>query len=513
MSATLWPLPDATSSIQPAAPVLAWIDARRWWLCGFALVLHAASFSGVWRVVPDSATYLTAARGMIEGPGLVANESAYTHGLAGFPVLLALLHRVFGTMIVPGVAVVHLAGLASLVVVYLLLQRHAGRPLAVLITFLVAVNAVYLRHCGELLADMPFLLGSCCTLLGYELTYATPQDRRPLRRAALAAALMLGGIALMASMRIVVLVVLVAIAADLLWRHRRGRAKWAALGVCLAAAAVALVVRLSDPRMSDGWQLLPKERYLLASVTNLGMRLERIADFTFGELVLRVTPGAILGNRIGVWPLDFLITAFVFAAGIALVRRRVAWGVLVALCLVQWLFFFPDARYFLPVTPLLVLGWWDGAEAIAGRLSARRGRQLMLATLALLAAPNIFRDVGFVVEQHRSPFLKFYQGGRYDGVPELARRIESETPKDLVILADDKFANPLHHWTRRRTVTLIEGRDLEPIPDGRPLALFLPASAAMRAAVEAQGLVIGESTLSVPREGAEAAALAPLRRR
>lgn len=504
---------DASSSIQPAARVLAWIDARRWWLCGFALLLHAASFSGVWRVVPDSATYLSAARGVVEGQGLIANESSYSHGLAGFPVLLAWLHRGFGSMIVPGVAAVHVAGLLSLAIVFLLLLRHAGRPVAVLVTFLFAVNAIFLRHCGELLADTPFLLGSCAALLGYELTYARAGERDAWRRGVLAAALLLGGVALMASMRIIVVVVLAAIAVDVLWRARRGRALWAAVAVCIAVAGIALVIRLNDPRMSDGWALLPKERYLLQSVTNMGMRMERIADFTFGELVLRVTPGAILGNRFGVWPLDLLITAFAFVAGIALVWRRVAWGVLVALCLVQWLLFYPDARYFLPVLPLLILGWWDAAAAIAGRLTMRRGRQLMLATALLLAAPNLFRDVGFVFEQHRSPFLATYQGGRYAGMPELAERIVRQTPADLVILADEKFANPLHYWSRRRTLTLIEGRDLEPVPGDRPLAMLMPASEALRAAATANGLEIGDVTLSQPRDGAEPLAIATLRRR
>ncbi|HEX8875772.1 MAG TPA: hypothetical protein VF777_03425 [Phycisphaerales bacterium] len=497
----------------PASRVLAWIDARRWWLCAAALVFHAASFSGVWRVGPDSAIYLDAARGVVEGRGLVANEGPYTHGFAGFPILLAWVERAFGSMIAPGVAVTHAAGLLSVVMVFLLMQRHAGRAVAVLVTFLFAVNANLVRHCGELLADVPFLLGSSAALLGYELTFARPGERDAVRRGVLAAALLLGGVALMASMRIVVAVVLAALAVDLLWRCRRGRAKWAALATCAAVAGIALVVRLNDPRMSDGWELLPKERYLLESVTNMGLRLDRVAGFTFGELALRVTPGAMLGNRVGVWPVDLVITVFVFAAGVALVRRRVAWGVVVALCLVQWLLFYPDARYFLPVLPLLILGWWDAAGVMAARLSLRGGRRLMVATAAVLAGPNMLRDVGHAIEQHRTPFLASYQGGRYEGVPELAERIASQTPPELVIVADEKHAGPLHYWSRRRTLSLIEGRDLEPVPQGRPLAVLLPASEALVEALAASGLEIGEATLSQSRSGREPLEIATLRRR
>ena len=497
-----------TPAATPAARLLAWIDAKRWWFFGLAALLHLASFSGVWRVGPDSAVYRGAARNAAAGLGLVFNEQPYTHGFAGFPLLLSWMQRAFGDAAWPSVLVVHLMGLFAIACTFVMLRRHCGRPIAVLVTFAFAANSTLVRHCGELLADVPFLLGCAMTLLGYELTYGRDTTQKP--RWALAAALMAVGTVLMSSMRIVALVPLVAIALDALWRTRHARAKWAALGVIAAVASIMAVVRLLDPRMSGGFHLLPKERELLELVTDIGPRTQRILDFTGAELLLRVTPSAMFGNRVGLWPVDLLISIVVIVTGVLLLRRRVAWGALAALSFAQWLLFFPDGRYFLPLLPLLVLAWWDMAVALAARLREARARWLLVATVALLCVPNALRDIGIAIEQHRTPFLDRYQSGRFRAMPELMAQAKRELPADSVLVADEFIASPLHYWSGLRTVTRRFGETLQPIPESRPAFLVLPTNTAIDADLLARGLVRGETVLEIPRGDLAPAAIVRL---
>lgn len=488
-------VPDTT----PTARLLGWIDAKRWWLAGFAAALHAASFSGVWRVVPDSAVYRGTARNAATGLGWVFNEQPYTHGFAGFPLLLSWIQRAIGDAAWPGVLVVHAMGLLAVGCTFSMLRRHCGRPTAVLVTFAFAVNSTLVRHCGELLADVPFLLGCALTLLGYEWTFRRT-DEPPSRRLWIGAALlMLCGITLMASMRIVVLVPLAAIAIDVLWRTRRSRAKWAALGAIGATLCILIAARLLDPRMSGGFQLLPKERMIVDLLVELGPRLRRVLDFTLAELLFRVTPGALFGNRVGLWPIDLLLSITIIATGVRLVVRRVVWGTFAGLSFLQWTLFFPDARYFLPLIPLLLLAWWDLAVTIAARLSDRRGPAILVATAILLCVPNIVRNVGFAIEQHRTPFLETYQRGRYRTMPDLMNAARKTLPPDAVLVSDPYLASALHYWSGLRVVTKPEGDPLQDIPPGRPLFLVLPSTAAIDADLLANGLVRGEAVLEIPR--------------
>ncbi|MBY0112301.1 MAG: glycosyltransferase family 39 protein [Phycisphaerales bacterium] len=490
---------DSAPSSLPSSRVLVWIDAKRWWLFALAAALHLASFNGLWRPVPDSATYLTAARSFAAGQGLVENEQPYSHGLAGFPTMLGYIERLAGDAAWPKLLGVHAMGLLSLVFCFLTFRRHAGRPIAVLVTFLFAINSVFLRHNAELLADIPFLLGSAMALWGYELTFANHATDSGRRRWLFASVFLIAGVMLMASMRIVVVVSFVALVIDVLWRTRATRAKWAALAMCLAVAAIAVVVRLADPRMKDGFYLLPKEKYLLTFITELGHRFDRVVEFNVAELFFRVTPGALLGNRIGLAPIDLVISLLVIVAGVRLLRRRVVWGALVALSFLQWLLFYPDSRYFLPVLPLLILGWWDLTAALADRLSRPRGAALAGAWVVLLLAPNLVRGIGFAIEQHRSPFLDHYQRARYANMPELAEQIRLKLPADCVVIADEMLAAPLHYWSGRRTVAAIPELVPAMVPASRPIYVLLPWEGRLRQTIDATGWRLGDPVLELPR--------------
>lgn len=490
------------------------IDRFRFWLLAAATLLLLACFNTHWRITPDSAVFLGISENLAAGRGFVFNEETVTSVNAGFPYLLALVRPLASDSIVASNALIMAIGVASLALVYLLIQRHAGRPLAVLITVLTAINGTFLRHACEILADIPFFF--CCTLalLGYELTFtprsraADPLSSAPDRsdphrvlRLSLAAALILAGLAGMASLRIVFLGPLAAICCDLLWRLRRSRFKWALLAGAAAVLLAAVAIRLSDPRMANGFTLLSKERELLHHLTNLSETWARILSFNAPQLFFDVTPRAIFGNKVGLWPIDGAITLSVFLSGLLLFRRRVAWGLLFVIYFAQWLLIFPDSRYFLPVLPLLLLGWWDLARALASQFRPSRQQVVLVTMIALVTIPNVVRSVGFAIEQHHQPFLARYLRGRYQDLPEFAAQARASLPPDAVVITEAQFAAPLHYFSGLRTIPTVGPTLLQPLPKGRPIFALLPPDAEFDAALKALKLKRAAEVIAGPDRG------------
>lgn len=486
---------------------LRFIDAKRWWLFAIAVLLHAASFNGLWHIVPDSAVFLSISRNIAEGHGFVSNEETVANVSPGFPYLLAAIRNTGGDVFFRSVLFVHICGLISLALIFLLIRRHSGRSLAVLVTFLTAISAVFLRHCLEILSDIPFMAGCMLLLLGYEMTFprvGTP-DNAPAMQTSSRGELFLGslciaiGLAAMASLRLVFLAPLVALLVDLAWRTRKSRAKWLLLGGAAAAVAVVLAIRLTDPRMADGFKLLQKEQEIIQRLTDLPTTASRIWHANLPELTFNVTPRAIFGNKAGFAPIDLVLTLIIAIAGIALVRRRVLWGVLVAICFVQWSLFFADTRYFLPVLPLLILAWWDLAVWLSTRVHPRWAKAALIVPMLLLAAPNFARSVGFAIEQHRSPFLRHYIRGRYEQFPELGAAAAKQLPANAVILAGEQLAEPLHYFSRLRTISAYQQNLLRTVPEDRPVYVLVPADENFAIALKALNLTQGEPAISLNR--------------
>ncbi|MBS0189835.1 MAG: hypothetical protein U0573_13370 [Phycisphaerales bacterium] len=486
-----------------AEQVLAWIDARRWWLFALAAIIHMCSFNGQWHIVPDSAVFLGISENLVQGRGFMNNGEPVTNIQPGFPFVLAAV-RATGIDVVPGsLIVVHSLGILTLWLVFLLLRRAAGRPIAVLVTFLTAVSAVFLRHCLEILADIPFMFGCVLMLLGYEWTFPPADkarqhasDQRPIAGSILVAL----AIAFMASMRLVVLGPLAALVLDVAWRVRRSRAKWFMLLGAGGAVVLALTVRLADPRMAGGFKLLQKEREIVQRLADFPSTLSRSLHSTLPDLLLNVTPRAFFGNKAGFAPADLLLTALILVSGVALVRRRILWGALVFILFAQWAIFFADTRYFLPILPLLYLGWWDTGVRLSSwcaRPGAARG--VLIASILLVAAPNLARSVGFVLEQHRSPFYEHYLRGRYENLRAIGSAAHAQLPPDSVVLCAEQFAEPFHLFSQIRTIGAFESNLLKPVPRDRPLFILLPGDDNFDKALKAAGVTEGETVLSMSR--------------
>jgi hypothetical protein len=224
-----------------------------------------------------------------------------------------------------------------------------------------------------------------------------------------------------------------------------------------------------------------------------------------------VTPAAVLGNRIGIRPVDLTLTVLIIVTGVLLVRRRVLWGVLVGIFFVQWSIFYPDQRYFLPILPLLMLAWWDTSLWLARRLP--RPGLTLAASVLFLALMNFGRCLGFVLEQRGAPFLRYYLKGRYESLPEAAAQAKAQLPGNAVILCAEQFAEPMSYFSRLRTIAMYQDHFLSAVPQDRPLFVLLPGDDHLLDAMRAGGLRPGGAEITIPRRrSAEPLWIAPVTR-
>jgi hypothetical protein len=149
--------------------LLAFADRHRGKLFLALGLFYLLAFSGQWRPEPDSALYLTIGRNLALGEGYTYHGQSHRLVFPGIPLLFAGLFKLFGTAsLVPHHVVMLALGAAALGLTYRLFLLHAGRPMAVLVTFLVGVSQTFYRYNFELLSDLPFMLAVMAFLVGYE---------------------------------------------------------------------------------------------------------------------------------------------------------------------------------------------------------------------------------------------------------------------------------------------------------------------------------------------------------
>lgn len=527
LSATSLPA-SLVEAESPLDRVASWVHRRRRMLFGLAILLHIVSFSGVWRPGPDSSLFRAAARNLAERGEFAANALQTLEMNAGFPYLLSWLHAAMGERAWPALLLIHLCAMGAAAMAFLLIRRVVDAKIATLVALLLLVNVTFVRHSIEILADIPFMFACMTFLYGYERCVAGVAAHRaaPALRAQTRAGLggglgsrvgsgvgvgigvgvvlMAAGVLGMASLRVVFLLPVAAIAAELAWRALATRSR-AVIGVSLllivTMAAMIALVRVLDPRLGEGATLLSKERQILDLFHRAPEVLKRSWDFCFMHLFAKVTPTAMFGNRVGVVPIDLLISGAVLISGLMLARRRVAWGVLVGLCFLQWLLFFPDQRYFLPILPLLIVGWCDLTNWVARRMAARFssawGVRVAAGMIGLMLIANTARSLGFAIEQRRGGLLEHHENGRYDQLPELAAWAQANLSPDAVILADPLLSGPLHYWSRLRTVTPELYERFQGSLDDAAIVVLLPPDASMRNWMAAMRLGVGPEIVSI----------------
>ena len=185
-------------------------------------------------------------------------------------------------------------------------------------------------------------------------------------------------------------------------------------------------------------------------------------------------------------------------AGVALVRRRLAWGLWVAAMLAVMIGVVAVDRYVVSILPFLVYGWWRAMSWINRRLRHPYGDWAFAALLALSTVPNAVKSGGMIIEQRRPDFLVHYKDGRYDTVSKMADHVARHVRDEDVVLAPQKNARVLSYLSRRRVVGTLE--PVKVVPSEQPVYVVLdPEDAEQRGWVQSLRLELPDPIESVPR--------------
>jgi hypothetical protein len=549
-----WPLPPAVARATPwpawlndprpaCDRVLAAADRYRWWLWGVTLLFYLAAFNGQWRVQPDAALYLSIGRNLAGGHGYTylgrTNRLAYP----GWPLMIAATFRVFGSSsLVPIHGLLLLLTLGTLASTYRLFLLHAGRPTAVVVTVGTALTKAFFVYTLELWSDLPFALGAMALLAGYEGSLARRAPGAPVRRARWYDwGLLVGGLGVAMSMRPTGWPLLLAVVLALAFDAVRGRLRW---GTLLAVGAVVVVVAATcvavDPRRAGGEALGGTyEQYVINRMAGGAAPLDRPFAQKVYSLFAWAASDVLFQVRFGP-SANAILSAVVLLLGAGLFRARVLWGLWFTLLLVTILLMVQEVldRYFLPVLPLLVFGWWsalvwadrrlstgtsavpvaspeasDAAAARAAGSAARRWPRLaadglFVVLLGFGGVANLSKIGGLIAQQRARPFLANYDRGRYEPVPGLSTAIARRVGPAGLVLVKPPYA---------RVVAFLSGRDVENANEltpaqvrSRRVFVIEPTDLKIRALLDKAGLVIGPALYTAPPAPAVSAKAEPL---
>jgi hypothetical protein len=480
-------LPARLRSDRLSDLLLAWADRyRRWIFAGLAL-LYVAGFNGHWRLEPDSALYLSIGRNLAEGKGYTYHGKSHRLAYPGLPAMFAGLSKLAGSRsLLAALVAMPLMGLITLALVYRLLLLHGDRATAVLVTFGVGISRLFYSYSFELRTDLPFLMGVMAFFVGYEAIFSRARGTTDQRGAPPAArarwydwVLFVGGLVVAVTTRPVMWALVFAVVASQLWLAFRGRVRWGHLAVAGVIVAAVVVFYARDPRRADrGNPAAPASTTYAEEDQMFDLRPQRLRSMaaTAAGNLWETFDGAIPKAAFGVSlapGLDTVLGITVIAWAVGLVTRRVLWGVWVLTTLgIVLLIPRPLDRYFLPVLPLLVYGWWRGLRwmNLHPRLTPWRANVLFLGMFLVGAAPNFIRTLGFIKEQHTRPFLLDYKQGRYasaDAAAEMIRRntpggTDLESPDTAWVLVGPKYGRILTFLSGRYCLEPDAGADIDP---------------------------------------------------
>jgi hypothetical protein len=462
--------------------VLTWVDRHRVKLFVAVGLLYLLAFNGQWRLDADSALYLTIGRNLAEGRGYTYHGLPHSLAYPGMPWLFAWLFKLFGTdTVLPADVVMLGCAAATLALVYRLFLLHAGRPTAVLMTLTLALSRTFFRYSFELLSDMPFLMGVTAFLVGYESLFHRRyevRDGEPPRDAEAPraesrwydAALLLAGLGVAMVTRPTMWALLAAVVAtvvlSLLTRPlRRG---WVLLGAGFVAATVTAGVLFYalDPRRGDHQtDAGDYERVFLHTLARdpagfarnmLGRNLPEVLHPGAAEAVFGFDLGH-LGFAPPYWvPMGVAPSLLTIGAGVWLLRRRLLWGMWVAMTVAMMLATLVEVRYFLQALPLLLYAWWlmlSGADAKVRERFPRGGwwlAALPMAAFLGLVAVNAGRATYLVIEQRSTPFIEHYRRGKYALVPALTELLRAQTPDGAWVLVPERQLGRILTYTSGR---------------------------------------------------------------
>lgn len=473
---------------------LRFLSAHQFWVLSALAAVYLLTFTGRWRIADDSREYVHWARLMFTSQHEVASR-VRDHFYPGLPWLIAQCFEWFGddSLFVP-LLLVLASALTGLAMVYVLGRRFGGHAVGLVAVVMVGVNHLYFAHAYRLLTDMYFALSVFVLLVGAELTVLTRLDtKEPFnwRRELTGWMLMAVGAAVMVQFRRagwLVLAIVVAVGAVRLVARRR----WASvLALVMLGIGAAGLFGWLDPREAT---LVPATRYgselvpwtQSATMTAMNALTEVIPQF-IDEVAVFVAFGVEFGDG-----LDWVFGPAAFVAAMALWRQRPLWAALVAgytlVCLTKGV----NPRYFLPLLPILAIGWWSAAVWLmhVWRGGPRQGWFLCMAMLVLWLVPSGVRNVGLVMEQWRTPFFAHHRDGLYAGLPELGRWTRAHTAPGAILWTPTHYR--IDHMLDRTTAGQTEALQTLATQSEKPLAWLAArhAPAQTEAAAEATELAL-----------------------
>ncbi|HEV7298071.1 MAG TPA: hypothetical protein VGN72_01815 [Tepidisphaeraceae bacterium] len=481
----------ATTISPELSPRVAWsdrllslADAYRKPIFIAILLLYLMGFNGQWRPEPDAALYLSIGRNLAEGNGYTYHGEPHHLAYPGLPWLWAGVYTVAPQhAIVVGHVIMLLTGLACLALCYRLFLLHAGRPTAVFITLGLAVSRMFYRYSFELRSDMPFLLGVLAFLCGFEaIVYHSraraDDDVDAPRRAGPRWhdwLLLLAGLALAVVMRPTMWALVGAAFFATVRLMFMGRARWALAGIVLVAAIMIGFLRL-DPRRVQSTSTFGQYEQALLEVARdrTDEFLNRMLTVNLPGLFDPAASEAMFGLDLGFFTIggvrfSFNVIGSIVAIGIglSLFRYRFIWGLLYLFMVLMMLAVLPLDRYFLPVLPLTVYGWWRFLVYVEKRLPGNWGRIAFVALFLLGSGTNFAKIVRWIYDQHQRPFLVKYRDGRYVHWPEIGRVLHDRLPDNAWIVSPYKTERILTFYSERNVtgVGLIDAPSLQLLAD------------------------------------------------
>jgi hypothetical protein len=480
------------------AILLRWLDSHRYWVFGYLLVLYLAGFSTHLRYSPDMAKYLLAGRALASDGRAPVDPAIGADLVPGYPWLVAGFEALLGDAATPALLVLMLAvGLTGAWQVYRLMSAVIDRPTAVVVTLIAGANGAVYSNALRPMPDLIFYNGLLLALWGWHACLVprgpdVPEEQaKDTRQRRLGGSIMLAaGLALMAATRSVVVVVVAAMLVEGCWRLVSAK-RWRLLAV-LGLGAVAAFAAIHVVQAGFTFKPTPDEAMVFDRlVRQLPATLENALSNTGPGLVHEYIPEAMFGLNIRATGLP--LTLLVLAGAGVLWRVSRLWALVVLLFLVQWLLVGATTRYFIPVVPLLGLGWWRLAVYLERRIGAWPGTAVMITLLVLVPGGSVLSSGNTMLQQRSRPFYAHFAEGKYEPLIELAGWMHRHLPEDALVVAGENSHAELALLSERDVRRYLRDAD----GHARPTYILTPLTQNARVHVERGDAVLGEELFAI----------------
>lgn len=423
-------------------------------LLAAVVLLYAGGLDTRWHVGRDSCLYLGLGRSIAAGAGMTFNGVSHAGGNIGLPLLWAGVIKVCGENYLIGRLIMVALAMVMIGACYRLVRELRGEWLATLVLIVVAANGRLWSSSQLIQTDLPFAALLAVAMLGARRFLAGH------RWAIVYAGLALGAAVLV---RLVGGMFLPLIALGLLLDRSTGSSLKRRF---LGALALGLIVL---PFVA-GWYLYYRSAasapagYLASAgeIYSSGAAGELLSNIwnNFAYELPRHTMGALMDQRIT--PALSIPLCLVLLPGLVRsFRRREGLLLVPALAYVAFLLTWArtsvDARYLMPLLPMLAMWFLDGAHAILSwvgrrrpalaRLSSPARSTLIVAGLVGAAGlvPNVVKDLSWRFE----PTAWQVESGDQVRLCSLTQWLAANTrPADRLLVREEVI---VHYWTGRPT--------------------------------------------------------------